>query len=183
MLKLAKQLLLTGIFLIPALVFGQTQYKYRYRQHLTSQPSTYTTNTVDTLMQANTGILTFHLFDNTGTAVPMLNITLKNSISDTILQSNADGFAYLELTSGTYSLMLFSLPYTPIVLENYIVSANTHTTITTSLGRSNAMSIALIHSIRELTAAEIQQITDDLSNQKEDIELIKNKTCYVTWEL
>ncbi|MBX7093349.1 MAG: hypothetical protein K1X56_01410 [Flavobacteriales bacterium] len=164
-------------------MFGQKKYKHKYRQHLTSQESNFTSKTTDTILQTDKSILTFQILDNKGDAIPFANITIRNSVTDTTIHSDFDGFVSIKLSSGTFSITIFSLQFTPITLDNFIVKENTKTDIKTSLGLSNALRIALIYSIRKLTDEEIKKIVDDLSNDKEESELIKNKTCYIMWEI
>jgi hypothetical protein len=150
---------------------------------LTGQQSTFITNTTDTLLDTNKGVLTFQVLDKNGAAIPFTNITIKNGETDTIVRSDFNGLVSISLTSGTYSIFIFSLQFTPITIDNFIINENTKTTIKTSIGKSNELSIALIYSRRKLSNEEIEKLVDDLSNDREDNELIKNKTCYVMWEI
>lgn len=171
------------ILFLPTIVFGQKKYKFDYREHLTSQQSTFTTHTTDTLLDTNRGVLTFQILDKNGEAIPCTNITIKNVETDTIVRSDLNGFVSVSLTSETYSLSIFNLQFTPITLDNFIINENRETTIKTSLGKSNTLRIARIYSRRKLSNEEVEKLVDDLSNDRENNELIKNKTCYVMWEI
>lgn len=171
------------IILFPTIVFGQKKYKHKYRHYLTSQESSYTSETIDTILQTNKSILNFQILANKGEAIPFAKIRIKNSEIDTTIHTDLNGFASIKLTSGTFSVSIFSLHFTPITLDNFILNEQTKTNIKTALGHSNALRIALIYSIRKLTDEEIKKIIDDLSNDREENELIKNKTCYIMWEI
>ncbi len=148
-----------------------------------SQESSYSSETTDTILQTDTSVLTFQILDNKGDAIPFANITIKNSSTDTIIHSDINGFAAIKVSSGAFSVTIFSLHFTPITLDSFIVKENSATKIKTSLGHSNASRIALIYSTRKLTDEEVLLLINDLSNDKQENELIKNKTCYVMWEI
>ena len=69
-------------FLLPTLAFGQKKYKFKYREHLTSQLSTFKTELEDTLLAADKCNLTFLISDNKGEAVPFANVKIKSSVID-----------------------------------------------------------------------------------------------------
>jgi len=177
------RLLILIIFLFPTIVLGQKKYKFMYRAHLTSQKSTFTTHQTDTLLETDKCNLTFTILDNNGEAVPSANIVIKNNTADTIIHSDLNGFVTATLPSGVFTISINSYQFTAIKLDNFKVKANTKINISTLLGQSNALRIALIYSMRKLTNDEIERIVDALSKGGEDNELIKDKTCYILWEI
>jgi len=150
---------------------------------LTSHQSTFNAKITDTLLEINKSILKFQILDEKGEAIPFAIVRIKNSVKDTTILSDFDGFVSANLTSGTFSISILYHQYTPINIDNFFVKENAETTIKASLGLSNALRIALIYSIRKLKDEEIEKLIDDLSNNRENNELIINKTCYVMWEI
>lgn len=181
--NLTRRLLILIIFFIPIAVFGQEKYKYKYRKHLASQQSSFSVSKRDTILESNKSILKFEILNKKEEAIPFANIRIKNSQIDTSFSSNIDGIAYIKLPSGTFSVSIFSHDITPIAIRKFLVKENTNTSIKTSLGLSNTLEIALIYSIRKLSKKEIKNLINDLSNESRENELIKNKTCYLMWEI
>lgn len=169
--------------LLPGVVTGQQQYKFKYRKYLVSQPSSYTDTSKAIHTDTDKSVLSFRILDKKGDGLAFARVTIKNRFRDTALQADNKGFVTITLNSGIYSISIFSLLFTPIILSDYAVQSKTETTIFTSLGQSNQNSIALIYSIRKLRKEEIKKIVDDLSNNNGENELIRNKTCYVLWEI
>lgn len=127
--------------------------------------------------------MTILILDNKEEAAPYCKVLIKSNVTDTIIHSNLNGVVIATLPSGTYSISFFAFPFTSIKLDSFVIKANTKTTINTSLGNSNALCIAIIYSVRKLTDDEIAKIIDDLSNDREDNDLIKNKTCHIMWKI
>jgi hypothetical protein len=92
-------------------------------------------------------------------------------------------FVTITLPSATYSISILEFQSTPIIMDTFEAKGNTKMTIKTSLGQSNALGIILIYSKRKLTVNEIEKIVDDLSNDKDENELIKGKICYIMREI
>lgn len=123
------------------------------------------------------------IFDRNGNVIPFANIEIKSRVTDTILHSDTNGFATSKINAGISSVNITALQYTPLSIDSLPIRENTKTTINATLGKSNALRIAVIYSLRKLSEKEIQKITEDLSNDNEENELIKNKTCYIIWEI
>src|SRR5204863_76335 len=99
-------------FLLPTLAFGQKKYKFKYREHLTSQLSTFKTELEDTLLAADKCNLTFLISDNKGEAVPFANVKIKSSVIDTIVHSDFEGFITATLPPGPFSISVSALQFT-----------------------------------------------------------------------
>lgn len=172
-----------SLLLLPTIVFAQKKYKYKYRAHLNSQPSSYTAQVADTLLEANQCVFAFRVMDKKGESVPFSQILVRGNKIDTLIRADLDGYAVIALPMDTFSITISEIHFTSIQLQKVVATPNTKNLVNILLGKSNALSIALIYSRRKLTEFEIDSIIQDLSNEKNDNELIKNKTCYVSWEI
>ena len=177
------RLLLFFLFLFQKIVFAQKKYKYKYRAHLISQPSSFTAQVADTLLDPNKCVFAFQVLDKKGESVPFASILIRGSKMDTLIRSNLDGYAIVSLPLDTFSITISEIQFTSLQLQKVVGTPNTKNLVNILLGKSNALSIALIYSRRKLSESEIGSIIQDLSNEKSDNELIKNKTCYVNWEI
>ena len=169
--------------MLPVFVLGQEKYKFKYRQFLTRVESTYSATTTDTLLESNKSVLSFQILDKQGETVPFQHITIKNNEVEKSFLTDLNDFFTITMTSGTFSISIYGQIYTPITIDNFNLKESKKVNIKISLGRANEMKIALISSVRKLTDEEIEKIIDDLSNGREDNQLIKNKTCFIGWEL
>lgn len=176
-------LILVFLFM-PAIIFGQKEYKHEYRLELRAQQSSYTTNITDTVLNiGNNGILAVQVFNREEEVIPFSIIKIKNNKTDITIYSDNNGFVSTSIEAGTYSITIDYIMATTLVINNFIVRENSRNCITASLGNSNALNIAIIYSCRELSSEEIESLIDDLSNGREDNELIINNTCYFMWEI
>ncbi|MBL7890725.1 MAG: hypothetical protein JNL24_14325 [Bacteroidia bacterium] len=170
------------ILFIPLLSLSQNKYKHEYRIHLKPQLSSYSIVFPDTI-EVGKRTVKFIIADNKNELIPFVHIQVTENKNDSTIQSNIDGIAYYKPKNDSISIKIFHPYYTPIEIKNLVVPMNSVLFLSTALGKSNALSIAIIYSKRKLTEAEIEQINNDLSFNKGDNELIKNKTCYISWEI
>ena len=178
-----QKLIILLLFLFPSILFGQNKYKFKYRQHLTNQESTFTKETINSDLDSNKYNLTIQIFDKNGESVPFANISIKNNSIDTIIHSDLIGNVIAKLHSSPSTISVNAHSFTPLIIDNLVVYKNTKTTIKVLLGQLNSKRIAIIKSIRILKNEEITKLINDLSNNREVNELIKNKTCFITWEI
>lgn len=178
-----KCLLILFLFLLPEILFGQKEYKYNYRRHLISQTSTFTSESNYTLLSEGKVSFSFWISDNKGESIPATNVKIKSSTIDTTILSDGNGFVTTILPTGIFSITIYALSFSTLQTNILATKGNTKTTIKASLGRSNVLNIITIHSVRRLTRVEINKIVDNLSFDNANNELIKNKTCYVTFEI
>lgn len=172
------------IFLFfPFLALSQKKYKYLYREHLKSQESFFFIQTNDKVFDNGKSKFNVQVLDKNGNGVSFAEIKLKSNEIDTVIQSDIEGFASFYLPKGTYSIFIFELELTSIEVKEFVIEENNEIDFTAKLGKSNLLTIAIIRSKRKLTQLEIDKLVDDLSNGKENNELILDKTCYVMWEI
>lgn len=171
------------LFLLPMIAIGQKKYKYQYKERLVSQQSSFTFEVEDTLLDAGISILELQILDKNEVSLPHAKVIIKSKHSFTRFYSNINGVTSINIDSDTFSITLFDFHSTPLTIDNFVLKEYTKTVIKTSLGQINASRVALIHSSRKLTNEEIKRLIEDLSNGKNDTELIQNKTCYITWEI
>jgi hypothetical protein len=177
------RLIILILFYIPLTLFGQKEYKYQYIKHLIKQQSTFSSNQKDTTLKPDRSCLLFQIRDINEKELPFAKISIKGVSTDTIILSDYRGLASVNLPAGKYSFAINYSLFSPIILDNFKANSNSVTTIKASLGKSNSNLVAIISSQRKLTKEEIEKIVFDLSNEKEDNELIKNKICIVEWEI
>lgn len=166
----------------PAVLAGQGKYKHIYKIHLKDQPSNYSIQIADTLIEGGKSLLCFISLDYKGDTVSNVNLTIDDSKTKKLIYSDMNGLASVMLSSDTFDISITSPFYTPIRINKKFIKNNSKIILKTSLGRSNAKMIGNINSKRKLTESEISKIVEDLSMDL-PVELIKNKTCYVLWEI
>jgi hypothetical protein len=176
-----KTRVIISLFLfIPALLCGQEENKYPIQ--LKNIPSTYSKQITDTDAK-NKCMYEFVVSDKNGHRVSYAKIKIRNSKTDTLLNSDINGYASFSMKADSIHLTVFYPNYTPVLLDLPPAKTNTKCTFTLFLGMSNDSRKGFLYSKRKLTEIEISKIIDDLSNGREDNILIKNKTCSVQWDL
>jgi hypothetical protein len=172
------------LVILPIVVFGQKKkFKYKYEIRLKSQPSTYTIQSADTALEGNKCLLIFKVTDTFGDRIPFANININRINTTDIINCDFNGLATLTLQSDTFDISVLAMFFTTLKIDKLVGKANSKITIKTTLGKANTRYIGHIHSVRQLTDYEINKMVDDLSRDINDSELIKNKTCYVIWEI
>ncbi len=168
--------------LIPAFCFSQTKYKHQYRIYLKPQTSNYSILFPDTI-EIGKRKIKFIIADNKQELIPFVHIKVNDKHIDTTLISDINGVAHFEPKNDSLSIKIFHPFYSPVEIKDLIVPMNSILFLSTSLGASNALRIAIIYSKRKLTKEEIDQINNDLSFNNGENELIKNRTCLISWEI
>lgn len=180
-----QRFIILTLLLLPTILFGQKKYKFEYKDRLINQPSSYTTEIDSSNLAINKNNLTFQILDYEKEPLPFAEIIIDIfGKKDTLFLLNESGFISTTLPSGTFSITINGMNYTSsLVIDSFELKGNTKATIKTSLSKSNDSQITLIRSVRKLEKIEIEKIIYDLSNNREDNELIKNKTCIISFEI
>ncbi|MBI1307719.1 MAG: hypothetical protein GC181_14035 [Bacteroidetes bacterium] len=171
------------ILTCPRNTFSQkSYYNHTYQRPLNSVPSNYSIDISDSILGASgKSFLHFYLKDSKGRHIQYAEVHVWSLSADSLLYSDSTGTAKMILSKGYYSITIESIQYEDIKIDSLLVTENSSTAVHASLGNSNLLAIAIIHSKRALTEAEIASIIYDLSTEQEN-ELILNKTCFITWE-
>lgn len=173
------------LLLLPTFAVAQKKnhFKHEYRRHLKPQESNYQQQVTDLSLADGKSVLNFNIVENTSDFIPYVKISIKGNNIDTTLITDYNGTASITLDADQVSIKIFSMMYTPITIENYSINTNSLSIFKMTLGFSNMYRIANIYSKKKLSEEELEKLVDDLSQNKEDNELIINKTCYVLWEI
>jgi hypothetical protein len=179
--KFVVQLIVMTFFLHSSSL-GQTKYKYEYTIHLKKQESTYSLRTTDSSINGKSCI-NFHLLNKKRDFIPFATIIFKSKSGDTILFSNLNGEATIILPPDTLNLIVNVIGYSPLPSKKFYFRPNSMNDFKIIMGKSNELRVGHIHSSRKLKESEIQKIIEDISNDKEEDELLKSKICYILWDI
>lgn len=186
MLRIIKKILTLILICQLNLALAQKKYPYTYDIHLKSVPSTY--RLLYDSVPGTKGHLFFTAIDATGDTVTFgIKLSVNAFPADSGLPYQYSKFepVYdLALNPGSYRLTATSLEYTPLTIEPLIIYHGTTTRLLVSSGYMNLLEHGTIHSKRKLSAEEIDHIIDHFSHRKkDDPELIRQKICFVLWQI
>lgn len=187
----------------------KNDYSYFYKLQLGNQPSSCyiegdtlipsynikDINTEDSLISLINRInyeTTIRLLDSDLNSIFFpVNVNIINSNGDTLnFITDKDGMVK-DLKIGCYNkIMINNLPYTPISIylsieQLYIgdkLKLIPPKKVTIILGKAHKLTTPEVFSKRPLSDKELMEIINDLSNGKES-KLVKDKTCYITYEI
>lgn len=166
---------------VSAITSAQKRYKFTYDIHLKNIPSTYGV-TYDTIHKGYTKIISLAGVNDT---ILQSTIKIHGNGLDTILRT---GYQYIQpivkiaLQPGEYDVEIYDIEHTSLNAKKIKILADCSATIITTMGYRNDQRWGFINSKRKLTQQEIDKIIEDYSNRNEP-ELIKNKTCFVSWQI
>ena len=170
------------LLLISGVIFSQKRYKFTYEIHLKNIPSTYTVTYDTTRSSTCTKIIAIAAVNDT---IVQSSIKIHGNGLDTVLHT---GHQYLQtiakivLKPGEYDMEIYDIEHTPLKAQKINIRPYVSTIITAKMGYKNDLQLGSIYSKRKLTQPEIDKIIEEYSNRREP-ELIKNKTCLVSWQI
>jgi hypothetical protein len=171
------------ILFITINVKGQSNYIYEYPIRLKPQNSDYKVKTIKKEIEGYAE-LNISIKDKQGEYLPFAYCWIKNNSNfDTTFYTNIDTKStILLLKPDTYSIRISLTFYNNLSCDTINLKPNTETKYNAILGETYAIDYRVIRSKRILKESEIERIIDDLSIHRRN-KLIRNKTCYVSWEM
>ena len=162
-------------------MFGQVKHEFVYNVKLNSLLSTYSIKQYHNNREDSCKV-SFILSNTDNERIPYVRITITDDISNFQFLSSFEGELSIVLNSGSYSCSIESPGFTELRVDSLYFEENSEITLAVDLGWSNKLKHGRLFSSRELSDIEFEQIIKDLSLHEES-KLIKNKTCYMIWEL
>ncbi|MEO8147325.1 MAG: hypothetical protein ABI723_06800 [Bacteroidia bacterium] len=158
--------------------YAQQDYKYEYKFRLKKQPSVYAFEHLsDTIFE-----VAFIVTDLKGRAMPFAIIKIKSTYIDTVLQTDLNGASSFSKITGQVQIKISSVGFSTFTIVTTKMDSGAMI-LKCRLGENHSSAIGHLHSKRKLSRTEISRIVKDLTEEEQDNEFFKNKTCYIDWEI
>jgi hypothetical protein len=181
-LKKVILLLAVSLFALPASA-QRNKYKYNYTSYLKPQPSAWSMEYRDSSLNGKTLVLV-DVTDRKGEGAYNIDFQFTGKEKKAEVYVDTDGNATVLLDSGLYMITCFSIDYSPITPLEVLLSPDKICLFHLRAGASNNFRIAEIYSKRKLTPEEVEALNNAYSTgHGEEHQLIRDKICYVMWQI
>lgn len=193
----------TLCFALPFLCFAQKKskgnYPFVYPLHLKDDSSFYTVEPLPTEKPGDSVLLKFVVKDGKNESIAFVNISMLNkqlalfNFKDSSLivcnrspwqlfYTDGEGELRLSVKPESQEFTISGLGYCKLEINDFVPLASFSYQIKITLGANRSLWRGKVHSNRKLSVAELEQIADDIVQNRES-ELIKNMICYLRIEI
>jgi hypothetical protein len=161
-------------------MFSQKQYKYTYSPILEPGTSKFDMTSKNSKTSNDSSQIVFRIYDKRKIPFPFAELTINNS---QIFRSDADGEIKIKTAAKKMSFLVSAVGFTPLNTADLELPQSKEIVISVILGQNNELLQPQLDCLREIKKEELEKIGKKLSEEENDIQLIDNKTCVLSWQI
>lgn len=175
-------ILLLNLICISAGMSGQNEFKHKYLFNIKSEPSNYKLAASDSSSLNNEAVLLFEISDSKRNPLPFVKVKVIGKNKTEAAATNKSGSVQINRGMGAVDLEIWGAGFIPLTIKDVQISPGKKYAVSIVLGKDNSLVIGEIHSKRELTQAERDEIAEAAGRGKKH-RLVRQEICYTVFQI